>query len=119
MISKNNKKLRNRFEIAIDKQLRLAKAGYQYESERIPYVLARHYHPDFIVITPTGKIYIECKGYLRPEHKAKMCAVKKQHPEIDLRILFYAPNKQNIKWAEKNGFRYAFNRIPKEWLDGL
>lgn len=92
---------------------------YTYESEKIPYVLARHYIPDYIVLTPSGKIYIECKGYFRPEHKAKMIAVKKQHPELDIRILFYAPNKKYEKWAVKNGFKYAFSDIPKEWLDGL
>jgi hypothetical protein len=64
-------------------------------------------------------VYVECKGYLRPEHKAKMVAVKKQHPEIDLRILFYASNQKNIRWAEKNGFRYAISKIPKEWFNGL
>jgi hypothetical protein len=48
-----------------------------------------------------------------------MVAVKKLHPEIDLRILFYADNKKNFKWAEKNGIKYAVSTIPKEWLDGF
>lgn len=112
-------KLRNKFETRIFKQLRRAKVAFNYEKERIPYILARHYIPDFIVQTPNGKIYIECKGYLRPEHKAKMIAVKKQHPSMDIRILFYAPRKSNIKWAERNGFVYAFEKIPKEWLKGF
>lgn len=113
------KKTRNKFESKIQTQLRRAKVTFKYESERVAYILARHYVPDFIIETPTGKVYIECKGYLRPEHKCKLVAVKKQHPEIDLRILFYAFNKKNIKWAEKNGIRYAINTVPKEWLDGL
>ena len=113
------KKLRNKFEKKIHKQLRRAKANFKYESERIPYVLARHYIPDFVLETPNGKVYVECKGYLRPEHKAKMIAVKKLNPNIDLRILFYSANKKNIKWAEKNGFKYAISMIPKEWLEGL
>jgi hypothetical protein len=48
-----------------------------------------------------------------------MVAVKKLNPNIDLRILFYSLNKKNIKWAEKNGIRYAISKIPKEWLNGL
>ena len=112
-------RLKNKFEKRTYSYLRRAKVQFKYESEKILYILARHYIPDFVIITPTGKIYVECKGYLRPEHKAKMIAVKKQHPEIDLRILFYASNKKNIKWAEKNGFRYAVDKIPKEWLLGL
>ena len=112
-------KLRNRFEKKIDLQLRRAKVQFTYEGEKIAYILARHYIPDFIIITPLGRVYVEAKGYLRPEHKAKLIAVKKQHPNLDLRILFYADTKKNTKWASKNGFKFAVGTIPKEWLSGL
>lgn len=112
-------KLRNKFEKKLERQIRKSKVAFEYETERIAYILARYYVPDFILTTPTGKLYIEAKGYLRPEHKSKMVAVKKQHPEKDIRIVFYAPNKKYAKWAEKHGFRYAFETIPKEWLNGL
>ena len=81
--------------------------------------MAGHYIPDFIITTPTGKIYVEAKGYLRPEHKRKMVAVKKQHPNLDIRILFYSGTKGNIRWAERNGFKYAVEKIPREWMKGL
>jgi predicted nuclease of restriction endonuclease-like RecB superfamily len=110
---------RNKFEKKIYQQLKKAKVKFGYETERITYLLSGYYLPDFVIETPYGRVYIETKGYLRPEHKRKMCAVKKLHPEIDLRILFYSHNKKYIKWAEKNGFRYAVDTIPKEWLDGL
>lgn len=112
-------KLRNKFEKRIEAQLQRSGVKFKYESERIPYILAKHYIPDFVVDTVLGRILIECKGYLRPEHKAKMIAVKKLHPELDLRILFYSLNKKYIRWAERNGFRYAIAKIPKEWFDGL
>lgn len=111
--------MRNKFEQRIHKQLTKAGVEFKYEEERIPYYLARHYIPDFIIKTATGKIYIECKGYFRPEHKAKMIAVKKLNPQMDLRILFYAPNIKNERWAVKNGFKYAVDTIPDEWLIGL
>ena len=113
------KKTRNKFEQRIYSKLKRQRVAFEYESERLAYVLARYYVPDFVISTPTGKIYLELKGYLRPEHKAKMVAVKKQWPEKDIRILFYAPNKKYAKWAEKHGFKYAFSNIPTEWLDGL
>ena len=113
------KKLKNKFELKIYEQLKKSRCKYAYESERIPYVIAGHYIPDFVLSTPTGKVYIETKGYLRPEHKRKMVAVKRSHPELDLRILFYAPNKSYIKWAQKNGIKFAVNEIPQEWLDGF
>ena len=93
------------------------KAKFKYESERIPYILARHYIPDFCITLPSGDIlYIECKGYFRPEDKAKLTAVKKLHPTMDIRILFYSENKKSIKWCEKNRIPWAIEKIPKEWI---
>jgi len=113
------RKTRNKFEKKLERFLKRNSHHFEYESERLAYILARYYVPDFILWTPTGKVYIEAKGYLRPEHKSKMVAVKKQHPEKDIRIVFYAWNAKNIKWAEKYGFKYAIGNIPKEWLNGL
>lgn len=110
------KKPRNRFEKKIQRQLRRAKASFQYESDSIPYVLARRYVPDFVVRKEDGILYIECKGYLRPEDKAKLVAVKKGHPGIDLRIVFYAAVRGNIRWAEKHNIPYSIGKVPKEWL---
>jgi len=109
----------NLFEQKIDKQLKKSKLPYKYEPEKIPYVLAGHYIPDFGFNTDTGRVLLECKGYLRPEHKRKMVAVKRQHPELDIRIVFYRHNKSYIKWAEKCGFKWAVDTIPQEWLNGF
>lgn len=107
----------------MSKALKRQKVKFTYETERIPYILARHYVPDFIIQTKLGKVYVECKGYLRPEDKSKLRAVKRQNPQIDLRILFYGGTtlreRNQIKWAERNGFRYAIETLPKEWADGL
>lgn len=113
------RKPRNKFETKIYKQLKRRRIQFRYEAEKFAYVLACHYTPDFIITTKTGKVYIETKGYLRPEHKRTLRAVKKQHPEIDIRILFYSINKRWIKWAERHGFVYAIGEVPKEWLDGF
>ncbi len=113
------KKLKNKFEKKIYTQLRRARVVFKYESERIPYVLSGHYLPDFVINTDSGVVYVEAKGYLRPEHKRKMVAVKRQHPEKDIRIVFYSKNKKFIKWAEKNDFKYSIGSIPQEWLQGL
>src|SRR5271166_716711 len=99
--------MRNKFEKRIHRQLKRAKTVFTYETEKIPFVIASHYIPDFILQTPLGKIYVECKGYLRPEDKRKLIAVKRQYPNKDIRLLFYAENKKQIKWAERVGCRYA------------
>lgn len=112
-------KTRNKFELKIERQLKRAKARFKYESEKIPYIIASHYCPDFIITCPNGKIYVECKGYFRPEDKRKLVAVKRLNPNIDLRIVFYARNEKYIKWCTKNNIRWAIGTIPKIWLEGL
>lgn len=118
------KQPRNKFEWLTERQLRRAKVKFSYENDRFAYILACHYLTDFTLFTPLGKIYIETKGYLRPADKRKLIAVKRQHPEIDLRILFYpfrslTREKQYTQWATKNGFRYAIGKIPSDWLKGM
>ena len=112
-------KLRNKFEEKTWKWLKRRKVSFKYEAQKIPYVIASHYIPDFIIETRLGKVYVECKGYLRPEDKRKLVAIKRQNPAMDLRIVFYARCPSNIRWAERNGFRYAIETIPMAWLEGL
>lgn len=117
---KKTPKPRNPFELRVFKELKKARVKFKYEAERLPYVLARHYIPDFIIETPTGKLYIECKGFLRATDKSKIVAVRKYHPEIDLRMVFYDDRKKkDIKWTERKGIRYAIGSVPKEWLEGM
>ena len=109
--------LRNRFEKKISRQLKRRKIKFGNETERIPYVLKGNYIPDFIIEGQCGKVYLECKGYLRPEDRRKLAAVKKQHQELDLRIVFYRLNKQDIKWAEKHKIRWSVSSIPRDWFE--
>ena len=110
------RKTRNKFEKRLHTQLKRSKVDFKYEPEKIAYVLSGHYIPDFVLTTPAGKIYIEAKGHFRPEAKRKMVAVKKLHPAMDIRIVFYSFKSKDIRWAEKNGFPYAIGKIPEEWL---
>lgn len=113
------RKPRNKFEISLDKDLAQSKIKYKYESERIAYVRAGHYRPDFVLESSRGKIYIEAKGYFRPEHKSILRAVKICNPSLDIRLVFYSYKLENIRWAERHGFPYAISKIPKEWYDEL
>ena len=94
---------------------------YQYESEKLPYLIEANYIPDFKV----GDIYLEAKGYFPPEQRRKMKAVKEAHPDLDIRIIFQSPNNKiskrskttYAKWAEKNGFPWcAYYAIAVDWL---
>ena len=94
-----------------------------YETEKLSYVLERKYIPDFIIHRDNGsKTYIEVKGYLRPADRAKLIAVKKNNPGLDLRLLFAQNNKvygtkmRYSDWAKKYGFQFAFGKIPRKWI---
>lgn len=113
------KKTKNNFEKKIFNLLKRRKVKFKYEAEKIPYVIAGHYIPDFVVDTPRGKVYIETKGYFRPEAKRKMVAVKKLHPELDIRIVFFSRKKADINWATKHGFIWSVETVPPEWLEGM
>lgn len=78
--------------------------------------------PDFAL---TNGVLIECKGRLTAADRKKLLLVKKQHPRLDLRLLFQFDNKLSPRsktrystWAEKNGFEWAVGSIPRGWLRG-
>jgi len=111
---------RSGFERTLDTQLKMAKVKYSYETLKIPYTLSGEYNPDFIL---ANGIIIEAKGKLDSDDRRKMIAVKKQHPELDIRFVFMKAQgpivggkQTNAAWAEKNGFPWASERIPTEWL---
>ena len=95
---------------------------FDYEPVKLPFVIERTYCPDFYI--PATKIYIEAKGKLDADTKSKMIAVKKRHPDLDIRIVFMrglntmskASKTTYMQWAEKNGFPCADGEIPIEWL---
>lgn len=99
-----------------------------YEPIKLEYALpGRRYCPDFRLVR-NGNLcafLVEVKGWLRPEDRTKMIAVRDQHPECDIRFIFVNANKTLSKkskttygmWATKHGFKWAETIIPKEWLE--
>lgn len=125
-------KYRNGFEKKTGESLELSNTEFSYEKTKIDYTVSGTYLVDFDIITKSGKtIYIETKGNGRSfDHatRRKMIAVKEQHPELDVRIVFYSDGKIGRKrkdgtfmkqsdWAIKYGFKYAIRDIPQEWKD--
>ena len=124
------KPYKNKFEYMTAQHIRSKKLNFEYETEKLEYTLTKKYIPDFIIEKPSGNLYIETKGNGRSwdaSARAKMVAVKEQHPDLDIRILFWsdgefgARRKDGTKqtqsgWAEKNGFQWAIRETPDEWL---
>jgi predicted nuclease of restriction endonuclease-like RecB superfamily len=97
---------------------------WSFEDSVIPYTTEHLYTPDFTISLSDGRrIYIECKGWLRPEDRQKMLKVKQQNPDADIRFIFQADNKIRkgskttyTMWATKNGFPCSVGHIPEDWL---
>lgn len=114
--AKRGRKYKSKFEATLAKRMpRVPGVKVVYEGISIDYVLSKVYKPDFVVYFPDGKIrLIEAKGWFRPEDKQKMLAVKKSNPQLDIK--FVLSNKKDAIWAERHGFDYAINTIPKGWF---
>lgn len=119
---------RGNYEREVAKQLLSLQSKYKfdfnYESERIPYVITHYYKPDFILTTVSGKkFYIESKGWWEQSDRRKILEIVETNPDIDLRMLFQKDNKiykgsktTYSMWCEHYGIRWAVNSIPEEWL---
>ncbi|HAT67283.1 MAG TPA: endonuclease I [Flavobacteriaceae bacterium] len=95
---------------------------FQYEAFRFPYVISKHYTPDFFLLD--YGFFIEYKGYFNSIDRKKHLLIKQQHPNIDLRFVFQnSNNKLNKKsnttygdWCDRHYFLWAEGGIPKKWL---
>lgn len=111
---------KSKFEAEIARLLDRQNVAYTYEGMNLKYAVIRNYKPDFVL--PNGVI-VETKGYFKSDDQRKMRAVKEQHPELDIRMVFQrlagrvqGSQMNNAEWCEKYGFQYADGKIPKEWI---
>lgn len=122
-------KFRNKFETKIGDGLTAKGVNYSYESLTLEYVQTRKYNPDFMLKgegEEAKTIVIEAKGLFEAEDRRKHLSVKEQHPDIDIRFVFYADYKLRkgakstySQWCDKHGFKYAIGDIPNEWLEEI
>jgi hypothetical protein len=81
-----------------------------YETEKLEYILTKHYVPDFIITFNDGtKMYIECKGYFKYPDREKMISVKENNPDLDIRFVFYRDNPGQLGMAS-NGLSLKSQR---------
>lgn len=117
---------RSGLEETIAEQLQKYRVEYEYENpdNKIKYTIPAKDHsylPDFKL--PNG-IIVETKGRFVLADRKKHELIKKQHPEIDIRIVFSNSNTKISKkskttygsWCEKLGIPYADKLIPIDWL---
>lgn len=112
-----------KFHSKFEAQVYLNAPSLQREPLALPYI--KEYIPDFLMLARSGKaILIECKGHFPSPQRTKMIAVKKSHPDLDIRFMFANASerlgknsKQNYgQWAAKNKFKWCEGTvIPKSW----
>lgn len=104
------------FEAQVAEYLSSIGAVWYYEPIRLPWIpKLRLYVPDFYVRLPNGEsFYLEAKGYFDPQARVKMSQIKKQYPDLDIRMFFMnehvkippAKSSTYADWADKNGYKY-------------
>lgn len=101
-----------------DRQVEVKYELLKIEWEDLRY---RTYTPDFEL---DNGIIVETKGLFDNEDRRKHLAIKKQHPELDIRFVFSNANAKLYKgsktryfeWCDKNGFLWSHRVIPEVWL---
>ena len=106
-MKKKTSKFRSKLEERISNLFDELGVIYEYESSKVAYTIQHHYVPDFIL---PNHIYLEAKGYWDAADRRKILAVKKDNPDLDLRMVFQSPyntiSKKSkttyAKWCEKH-----------------
>ena len=120
--NKEQPKYRSNLEKDIANLLEGLGVSFQYESEKLSYTIEHNYTPDFVL---PNYVYLEAKGYWDAADRRKVLAVKRDNPDIDLRMVFQSPyntiSKKSkttyAKWCEKHEIPWtSYKDIPIDWL---
>lgn len=78
--------LRSTYEVRMAKALDYLSIPWEYESKSFNLSTIGIYHPDFWL--PDRDMWLEVKGYMRPEAQLKLVVFHEMYRNIDLRILY-------------------------------
>lgn len=126
MLRKRNRKSLSKsgFEDRAKKMFKGAGVKALYEAEKLKYTIEARYIPDFKIVTDTGIVYVETKGYFDVDAVKKMMHVKRCNPTIDIRMWFMkdgkVPGRKKMKysdWCTKYGYPYHIGEeFPEHWF---
>lgn len=117
--------VRSGLEDVICKELSERGVPYKYEELTITYTQPekqRKYTPDIVL---ENGIIVEIKGRWVTADRQKIGLVKKQYPDLDLRMVFSNSKTKISKtskttyadYCDKLGIPFADKMIPDEWID--
>jgi len=116
---------RSGFEHTVADQLSEAKINFEYETTVINYIKPETNHTYTIDFTLPNGILVETKGRWVLEDRKKHLLIKKQHPELDIRMVFQNPNGKIRKgskttyavFCDKHEIKWASKTIPTAWYE--
>ena len=115
---------RSGFEHKVSDQLKENKIKFEYETTVIDYIKPQTNHTYTIDFTLPNGILVETKGRWVIEDRKKHLLIKKQHPELDIRMVFMSGKTKIRKgskttygmFCDKHGIQWAEKTIPESWL---
>ena len=116
---------RSGFEHKVSEKLTEEKIKFGYEVTQIDYIKPQTHHKYTVDFTLPNGILVETKGRWVLEDRKKHLLIKKQHPKLDIRIVFQNPNGKIRKgskttyadFCEKHEIPWADKQIPKDWIN--
>ena len=116
---------RSGFEHKVSEQLSEAKVKFEYETTVIPYIKPETNHTYTIDFTLPNGILVETKGRWVLEDRKKHLLIQKQHPELDIRMVFQNSKGKIRKgskttyadFCDKNCIIWADKTIPTAWYN--
>ena len=116
---------RSGFEHKVSEQLTEAKVKFEYEITVIPYIKPQTNHIYTIDFTLPNGILVETKGRWVLEDRKKHLLIQKQHPELDIRMVFQNSKGKIRKgskttyadFCDKNDIMWADKTIPVAWYN--
>ena len=114
---------RSAIELNIAEQIEEQGQEIRYEAIKIQWIdlSTRTYTPDFVL---DNGIIIEVKGRWTAHDRKKHLEIRKQHPHLDIRMVFENSRKKLYKsskttyalWCAKKDILFADRVIPEAWL---
>lgn len=127
--------MRSSFELKVadilSKQASKKDFEWHYESEIIEYTVPpvperiARYTPDFPIVNASGKVwYLETKGLWTVADRKKHLLIKKEHPDVDIRLMFqrdnYIRKGSKTKYSDfcrKNNIKWCVGELDWDWFD--
>ena len=115
---------RSGFEHKVSDQLKENKIKFEYETTVIDYIKPQTNHTYTIDFTLPNGILVETKGRWVLEDRKKHLLIKKQHPELDIRMVFQSSKTKIRKgskttyamYCDKHDIPWSEKVIPESWL---